>query len=402
MTGLGIDCMKKGNIYFLTNSIDYKGRVCGIDANLTDLPSLYYVGIHGTGVCVKDCPQATNLTQIYACVDSSDIPKAFQIAGARDSEILVAGGYCQYAIQSIEVMNYCVFQDPAIQNAVSNAVNTNYLVEFVNDIWKTRNYIFGFGFAVSLVVSFLYLIFIRIPGVMHIMVWGIILVIFVALIGLGAYLWETATHWDYGGTKSKDYILGLKVFGGILLVAGILWALLVLFMRKRILLAESVSKQAARCMFSMPIIVLYPLLQVAGLVIFMIPWVVYLLYLASMGEYTIIETGTFQTKVYHYSKDQQYRFWFLVFCYYWTTEFIVALGQITVALCASTWYFTASENKHTIGNGTVIASVLKAIWFHCGTAAFGSLIIAIVKTIRAFLTYLQAKAKKSKGRKTDC
>ncbi|CAN0589016.1 unnamed protein product, partial [Ectocarpus sp. 12 AP-2014] len=33
--------------------------------------------------------------------------------------------------------------------------------------------------------------------------------------------------------------------------------------------------------------------------------------------------------------------------------------------------------------------------FHTGTAAFGSLIIAIIKTIRAMLTYMQKKLQKS-------
>lgn len=39
-----------------------------------------------------------------------------------------------------------------------------------------------------------------------------------------------------------------------------------------------------------------------------------------------------------------------------------------------------------------------ALWYHCGTAAFGSLIIAILKTIQAVIKYLQRKAKKSKNR----
>jgi hypothetical protein len=35
------------------------------------------------------------------------------------------------------------------------------------------------------------------------------------------------------------------------------------------------------------------------------------------------------------------------------------------------------------------------MWYHMGTAAFGSLIIAIIKTIRVIVAYLQKKAKKS-------
>ncbi len=37
-------------------------------------------------------------------------------------------------------------------------------------------------------------------------------------------------------------------------------------------------------------------------------------------------------------------------------------------------------------------------YYHLGTAAFGSLIIAIIKTIRAVIAYIQRKAKKSKNK----
>jgi hypothetical protein len=40
----------------------------------------------------------------------------------------------------------------------------------------------------------------------------------------------------------------------------------------------------------------------------------------------------------------------------------------------------------------------KAMWYHLGTAAFGSLIIAIIKTIRAVVAYLQNQAKNSKNK----
>jgi len=38
------------------------------------------------------------------------------------------------------------------------------------------------------------------------------------------------------------------------------------------------------------------------------------------------------------------------------------------------------------------------MWYHCGTAAFGSLIIAIIKMIRAYVKYMQKQAQKYGGR----
>ena len=45
---------------------------------------------------------------------------------------------------------------------------------------------------------------------------------------------------------------------------------------------------------------------------------------------------------------------------------------------------------------TVFSSMRRSFRYHAGTAAFGSLIIAIIKTIRAIVAYIQKKAKKTK------
>lgn len=82
--------------------------------------------------------------------------------------------------------------------------------------------------------------------------------------------------------------------------------------------------------------------------------------------------------------------WYLLFCFFWTGQFILAMGEIIFAMAVSKWYFC--RDKDEIGNVTVVSSITASIWYHSGTAAFGSLIIAIIKMIRAFLSYLQRKA----------
>lgn len=86
----------------------------------------------------------------------------------------------------------------------------------------------------------------------------------------------------------------------------------------------------------------------------------------------------------------------MVFVWFWTSRFIIAVGQLVVALSVSGWYF--SRNRNQIGNKTFIKGLCLVSVYHLGTAAFGSLIIAVIKTIRAVLTYIQKKASKSKLR----
>jgi len=60
------------------------------------------------------------------------------------------------------------------------------------------------------------------------------------------------------------------------------------------------------------------------------------------------------------------------------------------------WYFT--KNKLTIGSWTVLGSIIDSCWYHSGTAAYGSLIVAIVQLIRAIIAKFQKEAEKTKNK----
>jgi hypothetical protein len=141
---------------------------------------------------------------------------------------------------------------------------------------------------------------------------------------------------------------------GFILTA--LYTCLICVLRKRILLAIGIVKEAARALAAMPIIVLMPVFQCIAIVLFLVPWVIYSLYLASSGDIQVheVESGgvTTQYRTMNYSTNQRYAFLYLLFCWYWTSEFILACGQIISALSISAWYFT--RDKKTEGNATVL------------------------------------------------
>lgn len=68
-----------------------------------------------------------------------------------------------------------------------------------------------------------------------------------------------------------------------------------------------------------------------------------------------------------------------------------AVSQIIIAMSVSKWYFC--RDKDSIGSSTFIQSIFTSIYYHTGTAAIGSLIIAVIKLIRAMVAKLQKKAK---------
>lgn len=148
----------------------------------------------------------------------------------------------------------------------------------------------------------------------------------------------------------------MKVLSIIGFILTALYTCLICVLRKRILLAIGIVKEAARALAAMPILVFMPVFQCIAIVMFLVPWVIYSVYLASSGEVRVheVEAGgaTTQYRTMHYSSNQRYAFLYLLFCWYWTSEFILACGQIVSAMSIAAWYFT--RDKKSEGNATVL------------------------------------------------
>jgi choline transporter-like protein 2/4/5 len=184
--------------------------------------------------------------------------------------------------------------------------------------------------------------------------------------------------------------------GNFFLALTALWACIICCVRKKIALAIGITKEAARALAAMSSLILFPVIQTAGLLVFSVVWFVYMFYLASSGEIVVEEYEyygtTMKTQSYVYSENQQKAYWYLIFCWFWTSEFIMAVGQLVTAMSVAFWYF--ARDKSTINSATVFTAISTTFRYHTGTAAFGSLIIAIIKTIRAIIAKLQKDADK--------
>lgn len=66
---------------------------------------------------------------------------------------------------------------------------------------------------------------------------------------------------------------------------------------------------------------------------------------------------------------------------------------MVVAMCVAKWYFT--KEKAHVNSGTVISSIYDTIFYHLGTCAYGSLVLAIVQLIRAILAKIQKEVRKA-------
>lgn len=90
------------------------------------------------------------------------------------------------------------------------------------------------------------------------------------------------------------------------------------------------------------------------------------------------------------------RFFYSFFCYLWVNNFLVALGQCTIAGACGVWFFADHGTKAKQKSVKVgLKNVLK---HHMGSVALGSFIIAAVQFARYMMLYLQKQAEASKNK----
>lgn len=87
---------------------------------------------------------------------------------------------------------------------------------------------------------------------------------------------------------------------------------------------------------------------------------------------------------------------FNLFMLFWLVNFVIALGQITLAGAFASYYWAFNKSKD-IPTFPLLSSFGRTLRYHLGSLAFGSLIIAIVQIIRVFLEYLDSKLKGSEN-----
>lgn len=404
------DNLQEGNPARLINPMDYKGAICGFSDSVKDRPYGYYFPDQ-TVVCVKKCPNEDDFSAFICRTDDMTVTAN---GNTNYGYTKVNSNECFFQMDTQVVLNRCIIQGAfdaayasASAQASSNSVtltaiasypdspyegqNSGFVSQFLGDMYQYSGYIFGFGIGVATVVAFAYLWFLRIPGLLTIIIWGIILSVAVLLIAGAFMLWSLSKDWRDDGKHTDAEADTMLYLSYIMFVIAALYVCLTFVLGKRVNLAIAIVKEAARALGSMPSIIFMPIYQILGLVIFLIPWFIYMLYLASSGE--VREDPITGYRTFEYDTNTKYAFLYMLFCWFWTSEFLIACGQLIIALAISAWYFCRDKSK--IGNVTVIWATKTLIFYHLGTAAFGSLIIAIILTIRAIISYIQRKAKKS-------
>lgn len=72
----------------------------------------------------------------------------------------------------------------------------------------------------------------------------------------------------------------------------------------------------------------------------------------------------------------------------------MSMGYIMISIAVANWYFSTPDDRNIEGAALLCRGIYQTIRYHMGTAAFGSLIIAIMEFIRAIVLYIEKQLMK--------
>ncbi len=237
MTGVGLaatgyiksEHVKKGNPEILFNGMDYIGNICGV-SNYTDENNenvkdkkYSYMLPSGLNVCIERCPTETNLTDKFHCkyeVEAS-IKEQTETALSQNGEkaakslrkslylyhfsmdecmpYLITTQYLGYCVPNVitesineqlatefDGLNSTVTKNVTVaRDNIGANVNGGFFDETVSDTFVARYAILTFGVGGAMILGFLFLFLLRLPGILSLIVWGLIFIIFSALLLAG-------------------------------------------------------------------------------------------------------------------------------------------------------------------------------------------------------------------------
>ncbi|KAF4092704.1 hypothetical protein AMELA_G00023950 [Ameiurus melas] len=466
-------------VIYPTNS---RGEFCGqAGTELENKPYLFYFNIlkcaspvvllefqcPTTQICVEKCPDRS-LTLLNAYANNKDWAyfKTFCIGdpGRMSPPDILKQKFCPAVLipskpftrrcfpalgikeNEITVGNSTSFQDgqgktvkasdllPAVKNATIVAETRMVVMKIFEDFTVSWYWII-LGLVIATILSLIFIILLRFLA--GIMVW-VMIVMVVLVIGYGIvhcsleYVHLKNSPGANITLKELGFQMDLNVylhirqtwlaFIIILAIVELIIILLLIFLRKRILIAIALIKEASRAIGHVMSSLFYPLLTFLLVAIVIAYWAITAIFLSTSNEAVykvfnqtecIYASDTCSPANYTSSEmkkqcpDSQCLFAFYggesayhkyliflqfynVFLFFWCANFVTALGQMTLAGAFASYYWVFNKSRD-MPACPVFASLGRALRYHTGSLAFGSLILSIVQVIRVLLEYLDHK-----------
>lgn len=376
--------------------------------------------------------------------------------GCNDIQSLIDRGRCaRYYLKSVPFSKRCLPNLETIKdidkNIIEGVVNIKLLAGtgqmVVEDILQSWRMVIVF-LVVSLIASLIFITMLR--WIAKPMVWISILGVIAALCYGVYYSYEQYQYISQHPVEShvnvspnlssliNSWFKSDRTWLWILIILSIILVVLllvILVLRKRIVIAIALVKEGSKAVSAIFSTVFFPIIPWALHILVIVFSVVVGLYLASIGEpvHRVYGLNTSSSCVCdngyrdgdvcdptvfndhcrnslvraldarctdaacHFQeinspKEVGYFHAINVLGFFWGICFVSAFGDMVLAFTFATWYWTF--RKKELRFFVLTTGFLRTVRYHLGTLAFGSLIIAICKIIRACLEYVDHKLRK--------
>jgi len=151
---------------------------------------------------------------------------------------------------------------------------------------------------------------------------------------------------------------------------------------------------ATDALFSMPCMLLMPVIESLIKVVTFSVLMYFFAFLISAGEmdtktYTTVGGEDVNGLRRHFKHDDKEKgfIWFYIFGIFWFMELANAMGQFAISWSVVGWYYTPKPKNHNVAG--LLWGYIYGCTFHLGTLAFGSFIIALCRWLRLVMTVLE-------------
>ncbi|XP_028807503.1 choline transporter protein 1 [Neltuma alba] len=215
--------------------------------------------------------------------------------------------------------------------------------------------------------------------------------------------------------RELNHLRGVAVLMTFIMAVAILTSIAIV---RRILMATSVLKVAAKVIGEVQALIIFPLLPYGILAVFYMFWISAALHLFSSGEvvqnkcnsnccaYDLLAKRVNCDNCCGYSIQYTphigVAILFHLFGCYWATQFFIACSSTVIAGSVATYYWARGETSPDIPFLSVISSTKRLLRYSLGSVALGSLTVSFVESIRFLLESIRRKLKISSDMPDSC
>ncbi|XP_058032086.1 choline transporter-like protein 3 isoform X2 [Ahaetulla prasina] len=216
--------------------------------------------------------------------------------------------------------------------------------------------------------------------------------IFLTLFVFGLLFVSGVMWWLYYNNSSGPSIEletekeNMKLLYGLFIISSVIAVILIVLivlLRKKIHFIIQLFQVANKIIGKAPFLYFQPIWTFVILIVFWVYWVAVLLSLGTAGSAQVISGGQVKYKI---RFGIRYMWWYHLLGLIWTSEFILACQQMTVAGTVVACFF--NRNKSKLSSHPILCSISVLFCYHLGTVVKGSLIIPLMRVPRIILLSL--------------